>query len=65
MRDKPALRPVYGHELNRLFVEILKVPNATGAEVEEFLGELRDDKSTTTADVTEVYVFLQQYSEKT
>ncbi|KAF1960437.1 putative heterokaryon incompatibility protein [Byssothecium circinans] len=59
--SKPALRPVYGHELDRLFREILKVPNATSTEARECLEQLRDDKSTTMADVTEVYVFLQKH----
>jgi hypothetical protein len=60
--SKPVLHPVYGHELDRLFREILKVPNATSAEAQEYLEQLRDDKSTTMADVAEVYVFLQKYS---
>ncbi|KAF2276420.1 uncharacterized protein EI97DRAFT_458354 [Westerdykella ornata] len=59
--SKPALQPVYGHELDRLFREILEVPNVTGAEAREYLQQLRDDKSTTMADVTEVYVFLQKH----
>jgi hypothetical protein len=59
--SKPALCPAYGHELSRLFREILKVPNATSAEVQEYLEQLRHDKSTTMADVTEVYVFLQNH----
>jgi hypothetical protein len=59
--SKPALRPVYGHELDRLFREILKVPNATSAEVLEYLEQLRHDKSTTMTDVAEVYVFLQDH----
>lgn len=59
--SKPVLRPVYGHELDRLFREILEVPNATSAEVQEFLEQLRHDKSTTMADVTEVYIYLQNY----
>jgi hypothetical protein len=59
--SKPALCPVYGRELDRLFREILKVPNATSAEVQEYLEQLRHDRSTTMADVTEVYVFLQNH----
>jgi hypothetical protein len=59
--SKPALRPGYGHELDRLFRQILKVPNATSAEVQEYLEQLRHDESTTMADVTEVYVFLQNH----
>lgn len=59
--SKPALCPVYGHELDRLFQEILKAPNATSAEVQKYLQRLRHDKSTTMADVTEVYVFLQNH----
>lgn len=60
--SKPVLHPVYGHELDRLFREILKVPNATSAEAQEYLEQLRDDESTTMADVAEVYVFLQKHS---
>lgn len=59
--SKPALRPVYGHELDRLFREILKVPNATSAEIQEYLEQLRHDESSTMADVIEVYVFLQNH----
>lgn len=59
--SKPALHPVYSHELDRLFREILKVPNTTIAEAREYLEQLKDDKSTTMADVTEVYVFLQKH----
>ncbi|KAH8697486.1 putative heterokaryon incompatibility protein [Talaromyces proteolyticus] len=59
--SKPALRPVYGHELDRLFREILEVPNATSAEVQEYLEQLGHDRSTTMADVTELYVFLQNH----
>ncbi|OKL55903.1 hypothetical protein UA08_08808 [Talaromyces atroroseus] len=63
--SKPALCPVYGYELNRLFREILKVPNATSADVKEYLEQLRHDKSTTMADVTEVYVYLQNHCANT
>lgn len=59
--SKPALCPVYGHELERLFREILEVPNTTGTEVKEYLEKLMDDKSTTMSDVTEVYVFIQKH----
>lgn len=59
--SKKALQPVYGHELGPLFQEILKVPTVTGAEAREYLEHLRDDKLTTMADVTEVYVFIQKY----
>lgn len=62
--SKPVLRSVYGHELYRLFREILKVPNATSAEAREYLEQLRGDRSTTMADVTEVYVFLQKHRAK-
>jgi hypothetical protein len=58
---KPALRAAYGHELDRFFRKILKVPNATSAEAGEYLKELRNSKSTAMADVAEVYVFLQDY----
>lgn len=63
--SKPTLRPVYGHELDRLFHEILKIPNATSAEAREYLEQLRDDESTTIADVAEVYVFLQKHRANT
>lgn len=56
---KPTLRPVYGPELDRLFKTILKVSDATGAEALEYLEQLRGKKSTSMADVTEVYVYLQ------
>jgi hypothetical protein len=49
--SKPALRQVYGRELNRLFREILKVPNVTGTEARKHLKQLKDDESTTIADV--------------
>jgi hypothetical protein len=57
--SKPTLRPVYGPELDRLFQKILKVPDATGAEALEYLEQLRGKKSTSMADVTEVYIYLQ------
>lgn len=60
--SKPVLHPVYGRELDRLFREILKVPNVTSAEAQEYLEQLRDDESTTMADVAEVYVFIQKHS---
>ena len=60
-RSKPALCAVYGPELDRLFRDILKVPNATRAEAEEYLEQLRRDESTTMTDVAEVYVFLETY----
>lgn len=63
--SKPALLPVYGHELDRLFRGILKVPNVTSAEAREYLELLEDDESTTMADVTEVYVFLQKHCANT
>jgi hypothetical protein len=59
--SKPVLYPVYGDKLSELFQSILKVPNATSAEAREHLEQLRDDDSTTMADATEVYVFLQKY----
>lgn len=59
--SKPALYPVYGRELNRLFQDILGVPNATSAEVGKYLEQLMNDESTTMADVTEVYVYLQNH----
>ncbi|KAI7975524.1 hypothetical protein EIK77_005890 [Talaromyces pinophilus] len=59
--SKPALLPVYGHELDRLFRKILKVPNATSAEVLEYLEQLRHDETTTMTDVAEAYVFLQNH----
>jgi hypothetical protein len=63
--SKPALRQVYGHELNRLFREILKVPNATSVEAQKYLEQLMNDESTTMAYVAEVYVFLQKYCAST
>ncbi|EFZ02032.1 hypothetical protein MAA_01614 [Metarhizium robertsii ARSEF 23] len=59
--SKPALYPVYGHGLDRLFREILEVPDATCAETLEYLETLRNNESTTMADVAEAYVFLQNY----
>lgn len=56
---KPTLRSVYGPELDRLFKTILKVSDATGAEALEYLEQLRGEKSTSMADVTEIYVYLQ------
>lgn len=63
--SKPALYPVYGHGLEKLFREILKVPNATSEEALEYLETLRNDGSTSMADVAEVYEFLQKYCEDT
>jgi hypothetical protein len=59
--SKPTLRPVYGPELDRLFQMILKVSDATGAEALEYLEQLRGKTSTSMADVTEIYVYLQKY----
>ncbi|KID97303.1 ATPase-like, ATP-binding domain protein, partial [Metarhizium majus ARSEF 297] len=59
--SKPALYPVYGHGLDRLFRDILEVPDATCAETLEYLETLRNNESTTMADVAEAYVFLQNY----
>ncbi|KAK8912646.1 hypothetical protein VCV18_012325 [Metarhizium anisopliae] len=59
--SKPALCPVYGHGLDRLFREILQVPNATCAEALEHLKTLRNDTSTVMAEVVDVYVFLQMH----
>lgn len=59
--SKPALRPVYGDALDRLFRVILKVPNATSTDARKYLGQLRNDLSTKMADVVEVYVFLQTH----
>lgn len=59
--SKPALCPVYGHELDRLFRKILKVPNATSAQVLEYLEQLRHDETTTMTDVAEAYMFLQSH----
>jgi len=59
--SKPALFPVYGNELKRLFQEILKVSNVTSADAREYLEQLRDDEGTTMAGVAEVYVFLQRH----
>jgi hypothetical protein len=62
---KPVLSVVYGAELKPLFRDILEVPNATFAEARRFLVELREDKSTAMADVSEVYLFMQNhYSEE-
>jgi hypothetical protein len=61
---KSALGPIYGHELDRLFRGILKVPNATSGEMYELLMHLKDDESTTIANVTDVYVFLQGHCSK-
>lgn len=58
---KPVLRLVYGPELEPLFRDILEVPNVTSAEACKFLKHLQDDKSTTMADVIDVYVFLQNH----
>lgn len=58
---KPALWPVYGDELDRLFRKILRVPNATSIDALEHMDQLRSDDSTTIADVTDIYVFLQKY----
>src|SRR3954463_12416998 len=58
---KPVLLSLYGRELDRLFQDILNVPNATGAEVQEYLEQLRKDDSTTITDVTEVYVYIQDH----
>lgn len=63
--SKPVLRQVYGHELDRLFQGILKVPNVTSAEAQEYLRELRGDESATMADVAEVYVYLHKYCAST
>lgn len=59
--SKPALCPIYGHELDRLFRDILKVPDVTSAEALEYLEELKHGESTTMTDVAEVYVFLQEH----
>lgn len=59
--SKPVLRQIYGDGLDRLFREILKIPNATSAEAQEYLEHLRNNASTTMEDVTEVYVFLQDH----
>lgn len=59
--SKPALCSIYGHELDRLFRDILKVPNATSAEALKYLEELKHGESTTITDVAEVYVFLQEH----
>ncbi|KAF2262892.1 hypothetical protein CC78DRAFT_605161 [Lojkania enalia] len=63
--SKPALYPVYGYELDRLFREILKVQNATSTEAQEYLEQLRHDESTTMAGVAEVYVFIQKHCANT
>jgi hypothetical protein len=59
--SKPTLCAVYGPELRRLFRDTLEVPNATSTEALEFLAQLRRKKSTTIADVAQVYVFLQEH----
>lgn len=60
-RSKAALYPVYGRELEKLFKNILGVPNATSAEVRECLARLMTDTTTTMAQVTEVHLFLQTH----
>lgn len=57
--SQPVLQPIYGRGLYRLFREILKVPNLTNGEAWVYLRQLRDDQSTTMADVAEIYVYLQ------
>jgi hypothetical protein len=59
--SKPALLPVYGYELNHLFRTILEVPNATATEAGVHLLQLRENNSTTMADVAEAYLFLQEH----
>lgn len=58
---KPALYSVYGHQLHRLFQEILQIPTVTSAEALEYLEYLKGENLTTLADVVEVYVFLQTF----
>lgn len=52
---------MYGHELDRLFGQILGIRNATAAEALECLKQLKIDSSTTMIDVTEVYIFIQEH----
>lgn len=59
--SKPALCPIYGHELSPLFRDVLEISNTTSAQARAHLEQLKDDESTTMADVAEVYVFLHKY----
>ena len=63
--SKPALYLTYGNELDRLFREILKIPNATSSDALEYLEQLKDDDSTTMTDVAEVYVFIRKHCANT
>ncbi|KAF2008954.1 putative heterokaryon incompatibility protein [Aaosphaeria arxii CBS 175.79] len=57
---RPALFPVYGRELDRLFREILNVQNITAVEAEEHIQGLRD-KGATIEDLTDIYVLIQEH----
>jgi hypothetical protein len=59
--SKAALLPVYGPELERLFREILEVPNVTSVEAQECLETLRNARSTKLSEVVEIYTFLQDH----
>jgi hypothetical protein len=58
--SKPALLPVYGRKLARLFQQILKISDVTVAEALEYFKQLKDIKTTTIADVIDTYVFLHE-----
>lgn len=63
--SKPSLYNIYGDELRLFFCEMLGVKNATAAEALAKLQELRMNKTTTLADVVEIYLYVQDHCTKT
>ncbi|PVH94635.1 putative heterokaryon incompatibility protein [Periconia macrospinosa] len=58
---KPALYPIYRHELQRLFQDILNIPNMASEDSREYLLELGRNRSSTMADVIEIYVHIKAH----
>jgi hypothetical protein len=59
--SKPSLSNIYGHELSELFHGDLGIPNASSAEVFDYLQQLRSGPSSIMSHVVGVYVYLQDH----
>lgn len=62
---KAVLAPVYGHELHRLFREILDVKNMSSDDALEHLHDLRHRTSPTMEEIAKVYALIRKLCPRT
>ena len=58
---KPALYPIYSHGLQRLFQDVFEIPNLASKDAREHLLGLGRNRSSTMADVVEIYVHIKTH----